>query len=119
MGERRVFVASVGALCYNSGESAVFSYKDTGGMLTKERKQEIIQTYQAEEGDTGSVEVQVALLTERIRQITEHLRKHPKDKHSRLGLLKLVGQRARLSRYLSREDGDRYRTLISRLGLRR
>ena len=88
-------------------------------MLTKERKQEIIQTYQAEEGDTGSVEVQVALLTERIRQITEHLRNHPKDKHSRLGLLKLVGQRARLSRYLSREDGDRYRTLISRLGLRR
>lgn len=88
-------------------------------MFTREKKQSLIQEYQIKEGDTGSSEVQVALLTERINQITEHLRLHQGDKHSRLGLMKLVGRRRRLLRYLSGEDVGRYKALISRLGLRR
>ncbi|MBE3557035.1 MAG: 30S ribosomal protein S15 [Firmicutes bacterium] len=87
--------------------------------LTPEKKQEIIRDYQLHEGDTGSPEVQVALLTERIIQLNEHLRKHKHDVHSRRGLLKMVGQRRRLLNYLRDEDVERYRTLISRLGLRR
>ena len=89
------------------------------GMITKERKSRIIKEFQLHEKDTGSVEVQVALLTERIRRLTEHLRVHRKDKHSRYGLIKLVGQRRALLKYLSREDVERYRALIQRLGLRR
>ena len=88
-------------------------------MLTKERNQELIQEYRIKEGDTGSVEVQVALLTQRITRLTEHLRANAKDQHSRRGLLMLVGQRRRLLAYISREDAGRYRTLITRLGLRR
>ena len=88
-------------------------------MPTKERKQELIQEYRIKEGDTGSVEVQVALLTQRITRLTEHLRANAKDQHSRRGLLMLVGQRRRLLAYISREDAGRYRTLITRLGLRR
>ena len=76
-------------------------------MVTAEKKHSIIQEYQANEGDTGSSEVQVALLTERINQITEHLRLHKGDKHSRLGLMKLVGRRRRLLRYLSGESVER------------
>lgn len=87
--------------------------------LTPEKKQEIIREYQLHEGDTGSPEVQVALLTERIIQLNEHLHKHKHDVHSRRGLLKMVGQRRRLLNYLRDEDVERYRTLISRLGLRR
>ena len=86
--------------------------------LTKERKQELIQEFQRFPGDTGSPEVQIALLTERIRQITEHLRKHRKDVHSRYGLIKLVGKRKRLLRYLKREDFQRYQEVIKKLGIR-
>jgi small subunit ribosomal protein S15 len=88
-------------------------------MIEKEQKTQIVQEYQHHETDTGSVEVQVALLTARISQLTDHLRQHKKDVHSRIGLLKLVGQRRSLLNYVSREDVARYRTLITRLGLRR
>lgn len=81
--------------------------------------QEIIAEYGQHDGDTGSPEVQVALLTERIGHLTEHLRTHKKDHHSRRGLLMLVGKRRRLLNYLNRQDVERYRQVISRLGLRR
>ena len=87
--------------------------------LTVERKKEIIETYAQHEGDTGSPEVQVALLTNRILYLTEHLRAHRKDHHSRRGLLMLVGQRRRLLNYLRKKDVNRYRALIASLGLRR
>lgn len=87
--------------------------------LTKSEKQKIIETYGRFEGDTGSPEVQVALLTQRIQQLTEHLRAHRHDEHSRRGLLKLVGQRRRHLKYLSSKDPAAYRDLIQRLGLRR
>jgi small subunit ribosomal protein S15 len=87
--------------------------------LAREIKQEVIGSYAVEDGDTGSPEVQIALLTERIRGLTEHLRSFPKDNHSRRGLLKLVGQRRRLLAYLVKKDATRYRTVIGRLGLRR
>lgn len=88
-------------------------------MLTKEYKQEVIQSYQQATDDTGSSEVQVALLTERIRDLTDHLRRNHKDHSSRRGLLKLVGQRRRLLRYVADRDVSKYRELISKLGLRR
>ena len=88
-------------------------------MLTTERKQEIVAEFARTEGDNGSPEVQVALLTERIRELTEHLREHTHDFHTRRGLLKLVGRRRRQLRYLSTRDVDRYHSLIERLGLRR
>ena len=87
--------------------------------LTVERKREITERFGKSVEDTGSTEVQVALLTERINGLTEHLREHSKDHHSRRGLLMLVGQRRRLLNYLRRRDLDRYRTLIGELGLRR
>jgi small subunit ribosomal protein S15 len=87
--------------------------------LTVERKREIVERFGKTGEDTGSTEVQVALLTERINGLTEHLREHRKDHHSRRGLLMLVGQRRRLLNYLRRSDLDRYRTLIGELGLRR
>lgn len=87
--------------------------------MDKEKKTEIISNYQAREGDTGSVEVQVALLTGRINQLTEHMRANRHDYHTQRGLLKLVGQRRRLLSYLTREDVDRYNKLIKRLGLRK
>jgi small subunit ribosomal protein S15 len=87
--------------------------------LAREAKQEIIDGFATKEGDTGSAEVQIALLTERIRGLTEHLRSFPKDNHSRRGLLKLVGQRRRLLAYLVKKDNARYRAVIGRLGLRR
>jgi small subunit ribosomal protein S15 len=87
--------------------------------LDREKKQEIITAYQARENDTGSTEVQVALLTERIKQLTGHMAANRHDYHTQRGLLKLVGQRRRLLAYLSREDTERYRQLISRLGLRK
>jgi small subunit ribosomal protein S15 len=87
--------------------------------LTQERKQELIQKFGRSDGDTGSAEVQIALLTERINELTEHLRSHRKDHHSRRGLLMLVGKRRRLLRYLERADLDRYRQVVSDLGLRR
>jgi small subunit ribosomal protein S15 len=88
-------------------------------MLTKEQKLVITAGNKLHEKDTGSADVQVALLTERIRQLTEHLRAHRKDYHSQRGLMKLVGQRRRLLRYLSRTDTARYRALITKLGLRK
>ncbi|MEE8726345.1 MAG: 30S ribosomal protein S15 [Bifidobacterium thermacidophilum] len=87
--------------------------------LTAQDKQEIIGKYATHEGDTGSPEVQVALLTKRITDLTEHLKTHKHDHHSRRGLLLMVGDRRRLLDYLKREDIDRYRFLIDRLGLRR
>ena len=87
--------------------------------MTKERKQEIINTYKREENDTGSPEVQVALLTERINELTEHLKVHKKDNHSRRGLLIMVGKRKRLLRYLESKDVERYRDLIAKLNLRK
>jgi small subunit ribosomal protein S15 len=87
--------------------------------LTAEKKQELIGKYGRSDGDTGSTEVQVALLTERINYLTDHLRTHSKDHHSRRGLLMLVGRRRRLLRYLERSDLDRYRELVADLGLRR
>ena len=87
--------------------------------LQKDDKTSIIDEYRTHEGDTGSAEVQVALLTARINQLTEHLKQHKKDHHSRRGLLMMVGQRRRLLNYLSKKDIERYRSLISRLGLRR
>lgn len=87
--------------------------------LEKEEKSQIINGYQIHETDTGSPEVQVALLTERINQLIEHLRVHIHDHHSRRGLLKLVGRRRRLLNYLQSKDRERYRNVINRLGLRR
>ncbi len=87
--------------------------------LARETKEGIVAEYATTETDTGSPEVQIALLTERIKGLTEHLRRFPKDNHSRRGLLKLVGQRRRLLAYLMRKDNSRYRAVISRLGLRR
>jgi small subunit ribosomal protein S15 len=87
--------------------------------LTKEKKTEVIGKFASHEGDTGSPEVQVALLTARINDLTEHLRTHRKDHHSRRGLLMLVGQRRRLLNYLNRQDVERYRSLVQELGLRR
>ena len=87
--------------------------------LTADRKREIVAEYGRGNTDTGSTEVQVALLTARINELTEHLREHRKDHHSRRGLLMLVGKRRRLLKYLQASDIDRYRTLIGQLGLRR
>jgi small subunit ribosomal protein S15 len=87
--------------------------------LAREQKQEIMTGYATKEGDSGSPEVRIALLTERIRSLTDHLRSFPKDNHSRRGLLKLVGQRRRLLAYLIKKDNTRYRAVIGRLGLRR
>ncbi len=87
--------------------------------LEKDEKTEVITDYQVHGSDTGSPEVQVALLTERINQLIDHLKIHQHDHHSRRGLLKLVGRRRRLLAYLSHKDRERYRTLIERLGLRR
>jgi small subunit ribosomal protein S15 len=87
--------------------------------LAREAKEQVISDYAVHEGDTGSAEVQIALLTERIKELTEHLRGFPKDNQSRRGLLKLVGQRRRLLAYLVKKDNARYRAVIARLGLRR
>lgn len=88
-------------------------------MITKEIKEQIIKDYGLKEGDTGSPEVQVALLTYRINELNEHIKKNPKDFHSNRGLLKMVGQRRNMLAYLKSVDIERYRTLISRLGLRK
>ena len=87
--------------------------------LTKERKTELIDSYKMHDGDTGSPEVQVAILSERITYLTEHFKVHGKDHHSRRGLLQLVGQRRRLLDYLKRKDTERYAGLIRRLGIRK
>ncbi|MCJ7521308.1 MAG: 30S ribosomal protein S15 [Dehalococcoidia bacterium] len=87
--------------------------------MEKEKRSALINQFQLREGDSGSTEIQVALLTERINELTEHLKVHAHDHHSRRGLLKLVGQRRRLLQYLNKKDVNRYRQLIARLGLRK
>lgn len=87
--------------------------------LAREQKEAVIADHATKDGDTGSPEVQIALLTERIKGLTDHLKSFPRDNHSRRGLLKLVGQRRRLLAYLVRKDNARYRAVINRLGLRR
>jgi small subunit ribosomal protein S15 len=88
-------------------------------MLTHERKQEVIRTFKQTAMDTGSPEVQIALLTERVNYLTEHFKMHVDDHHSRRGLLKLVGQRRRLLEYLKKKDANRYKTIVEKLGLRK
>lgn len=87
--------------------------------MTKERKEEIIKKYGRHEGDTGSTEVQVALLTERITELTEHLKVHKKDNHSKVGLLKMVGQRRNLLKYLAKNDLEKYVELTNELNIRK
>ncbi len=88
-------------------------------MLSKDRKNEIIDRFKKHDVDTGSPEVQIGILTERINVLTEHLKSHSKDHHSRRGLLKMVGHRRRLLNYLQKQDVERYRTVVKDLGLRR
>ncbi len=88
-------------------------------MLTKEKKSKVIQDYKTDSNDTGSPEVQIAILTTRINELTEHLKEHPNDHSSRRGLLKMVGKRSSLLKYISNKDVNRYRSIISRLGLRK
>ena len=88
-------------------------------MMTKEKKTGIIESYRRDEKDTGSPEVQIAILTERINELTEHLKEHPKDNHSRRGLLKMVGKRRNLLNYLVKKDVQRYRDIVAKLGLRK
>jgi len=88
-------------------------------MITKQEKQNIIREFETHEGDTGSPEVQIALLTRRINNLTEHLKKHRKDHSSRRGLLKMVGARSALLKYIAKKDVNRYQQIISRLGLRK
>ena len=87
--------------------------------MTKERKAEILKTYARTENDTGSAEVQIALLTERINELTEHLKVHKKDNHSRRGMLKMVGKRRNLLNYLAKKDAESYKALVEKLGLRK
>ena len=87
--------------------------------ITAEEKTRLMKEYATKEGDTGSPEVQIAILTERIKQLTEHLKQHPKDKHSRLGMFKMIGKRRRLLDYLAKKDIERYRALIVKLGIRK
>ncbi len=88
-------------------------------MIRKEEKTAVIEANRTHENDTGSPEVQVAILTARIQQLTEHLREHPHDNHSRRGLLKMVGKRRKMLDYLAKKDIERYRALIAKLGLRK
>ena len=88
-------------------------------MITKEKKTEVITANATHENDTGSPEVQIAILTERIRELTEHLKQHPNDKHSRLGMYKMVGKRRRLLDYLTKTDIERYRAIIAKLNIRK
>ena len=88
-------------------------------MITKEQKTAVIEANRTHETDTGSPEVQIAILTERISQLTEHLKVHKKDNHSRLGLMKLVGRRRNLLDYLAKKDIERYRAIIAKLGIRK
>jgi small subunit ribosomal protein S15 len=104
----------------DSGPAAIRDKKEVNRMaVTQERKQEIIADFKTHESDTGSPEVQIAILTENIENLTNHLKVHKKDHHSRRGLLKMVGQRRKLLAYLKKKDVNRYRALIEKLGLRR
>ena len=88
-------------------------------MITKDQKTSIIEANKTHEGDTGSPEVQIAILTERINQLTEHLKVHKKDNHSRMGLFKMIGKRRRLLDYVAKNDIERYRAIIAKLGIRK
>ncbi len=88
-------------------------------MITKEKKNEVMLANATHEGDTGSPEVQIAILTERIRELTEHLKQHPNDDHSRLGMYKMVGKRRRLLDYVAKKDIERYRSIIAKLNIRK
>ena len=88
-------------------------------MISKEKKTAIMKEYARSEGDTGSPEVQIAVLSARIQELTEHLKEHPKDNHSRRGMFKMVGQRRGLLNYLKKKDIERYRALIEKLGIRK
>ena len=88
-------------------------------MITKDMKTNVIEANALHEGDTGSPEVQVAILTERIRELTEHLKQHPNDDHSRLGMYKMVGKRRRLLDYMAKKDIERYRAIIAKLNIRK
>ncbi len=99
--------------------TGVLQNKEEKPMITKEKKTAIIEEFGRNPGDTGSPEVQVAVLTERIRELTEHLKENPKDHHSRRGLLKMVGKRRGLLEYLKQNDIEGYRELIAKLGLRK
>ena len=88
-------------------------------MMRKEEKTAIIEQYATHPGDTGSPEVQIAILSQRIRELTEHLKNHPNDDHSRLGMYKMVGKRRRLLDYLAKKDIERYRAIIAKLGIRK
>ena len=88
-------------------------------MITKEKKTKVIGENATHESDTGSPEVQIAILTERIRELTEHLKRHPNDDHSRLGMYKMVGKRRRLLDYLAKKDIERYRAIIAKLNIRK
>ena len=88
-------------------------------MITKEKKTEVINSNATHEGDTGSPEVQIAILSERILELTEHLKKHPNDDHSRLGMYEMVGKRRRLLDYLAKKDIERYRAIIAKLNIRK
>ena len=88
-------------------------------MITKEQKSSVIQANKTHENDTGSPEVQIAILTERINQLTEHLKVHKKDNHPRMGLFKMIGKRRRLLDYLAKKDIERYRAIIAKLGIRK
>ena len=88
-------------------------------MITKEKKNEVMAANATHEGDTGSPEVQIAILSERIRELTEHLKQHPNADHSRLGMYKMVGKRRRLLDYVAKKDIERYRAIIAKLGIRR
>ena len=88
-------------------------------MITKEKKSEVMAANATHEGDTGSAEVQIAILSERIRELTEHLKTHPNDDHSRLGMYKMVGKRRRLLDYVAKKDIERYRSIIAKLGIRK
>lgn len=88
-------------------------------MITKEKKSEVMTANATHEGDTGSPEVQIAILTERIRELTAHLKQHPNDDHSRLGMYKMVGKRRRLLDYLAKKDIERYRAIIAKLEIRK
>ena len=101
--------------------AAEFAHSKKKGEMTmqKDEKQAIIAQYATHEGDTGSPEVQIAILTERIHQLTEHLKVHPNDKHSRLGMYKMVGKRRRLLDYLAKKDIERYRAIIAKLNIRK
>ena len=88
-------------------------------MIPKEQKTSVIQANKTHENDTGSPEVQIAILTERINQLTEHLKVHKKDNHSRMGLFKMIGKRRRLLDYLAKKDIERYRAIIAKLGIRK